>query len=272
MGAFTGKVVIVTGASSGIGRALALLLAEQRARLVLAARDEARLREVAAACEAKGADALVVPTDVAAPEACRRLVERSLERYKILDVLVNNAGVGMIARFDEVQDLSGYESVMRVNYLGSVHLTHHALPALKASRGLIVAVASLTGLTGVPLRTAYAASKHAMVGFFESLRIELRGTGVDVTIVAPDFVLTEIQRRAAGPDGRPLGKSQLDASKVMSAEQCARLIVAAMERRRRLLITSLRGRLGRWARLVAPGLVDRIALRAVAKGPVGVAS
>jgi short-subunit dehydrogenase len=266
MGAFTGKVAVVTGASSGIGRALVALLAEQRARLVLAARDETRLRDVAAQCEAKGADALVVPTDVAAPEACRALIERSLERYKVLDVLVNNAGVGMIARFDEVRELSSFESVMRVNYLGSVYATHYALPALKASRGLIVAVASLTGLTGVPLRTAYSASKHAMVGFFESLRIELRGTGVDVTIVAPDFVATEIQRRASGPDGQPLGASQLDESKVMTAEACARQIVSAMERRQRLLITSLRGRLGRWARLVVPGLVDRIALRAVERG------
>jgi short-subunit dehydrogenase len=263
VGAFTGKVVVVTGASSGIGEALAVALAEQRARLVLASRDAARLREVAAACEAKGADALVATTDVASQEACRALIERCLERYKVLDVLVNNAGVGMIARFDEVQDLSCYESVMRVNYLGSVYATHYALPALKASRGQIVAVASVTGLTGVPLRTAYAASKHAMVGFFESLRIELRGTGVDVTIVAPDFVLSQIQRRALGPDGKPRGATTLDEAKVMTAQECAALIVEAMERRQRLLITSLRGRLGRWARLVAPGLVDRLALRAV---------
>jgi short-subunit dehydrogenase len=266
MAAYTGKVVIVSGASSGIGRALCLLLAEQRARLVLAARDEARLRELAAACEAKGADALVLPTDVAVPEACRGLVERTLERFKTLDALVANAGIGMIARFDEVQDLVSFETLMRVNYLGGVYQSYYALPALKASRGQIVAVASVAGLTGVPLRTAYAASKHAMVGFFESLRIELRGTGVDVTIVAPDFVLSEIQRRALGPDGKALGTTPLDESRVMTAEQCARLVLAAMEQRRRLLITSLRGRLGRWARLVAPGLVDRIALRAVARG------
>jgi short-subunit dehydrogenase len=266
LGAFTGKVVIVTGASSGIGKALCLALAEERSRLVLAARDEARLNEISEVCRAKGADTLVVPTDVSSQEACRTLVERALERFKVIDVLVNNAGVGMIARFEEVRDLSGYEQLMRVNYLGSVYPTYYALPELKKSRGLIVVVASVAGLTGVPMRTAYAASKHAVFGFFESLRIELRGTGVDVTLVAPDFVVSEIQKRAIGPDGKPLGQSPLQEAKIMTAEECAALMLAAMAKRRRLLITSLRGRFGRFARLVVPGLVDRIALRAVQTG------
>ena len=266
MGVYTGKVIVLTGASSGIGRALALALAEQRPRLVLAARDEARLAEVAAACQAKGADVLVVPTDVASQQACQKLIERSLERFKVIDVLVNNAGIGMIAAFDQVQDLTGYESLMKVNYLGCVYPTYYALPELKKSRGQIVVVASVAGLTGVPGRTAYSASKHAVVGFSESLRIELRSSGVDVTVVAPDYVLSELQRRALGPDGQPLGKSPLEESKIMTAEDCARRIVGAMQRRQRLLITSLRGRLGRWAKLVVPGLIDRIAQRAVARG------
>ncbi|HEY8508225.1 MAG TPA: SDR family oxidoreductase, partial [Steroidobacteraceae bacterium] len=167
------------------------------------------------------------------------------------------------SRFDAMQDLSALEHVMRVNYFGSVWVTAAALPALKQSRGLIVAVASLAGLTGVPERTGYAASKHAMVGFFESLRIELAGTGVDVTIVAPDFVVSEIHRRALGPDGKPLGQTPMRESKIMTAEECARMIHRAMERRQRLLITSWRGRFGQFARLIVPGLVDRIAARAI---------
>jgi len=266
MAGLNGKVLVVTGASSGIGRALCLALAEQRPRLVLAARDAQRLGEVAAACEAKGADVLVVPTDVSSQAECRRLVESAVARFKAIDVLVNNAGIGMLAAFDQVQDLAGYETLMKVNYLGSVYPTYYALPELKKTGGQIVTIASVAGLTGVPQRTAYSASKHALFGFFDSLRIELAGTGVGVTMVAPDFVVSEIQKRALGPDGQPLGQSPLKAEKIMSAERCAGLIVRAIGRRQRLLITSWRGRLGRFAKLVAPGLVDGIARRAVERG------
>jgi len=263
---FEHKVVVVTGASSGIGRALVLALAAQRPRLVLAARDAARLAEVAQACRAAGAQALVVPTDVTEPEQCRGLVDRTIAEYGAIDALVNNAGVGMIHRFDETTDLGKFEQLMRVNYLGYVYATFHALPHLKRSRGLIVAVSSLTGLAGVPTRTGYAASKHAVIGFFDSLRIELLDSGVGVTIVCPDFVVSEVHRRAFGPDGQPLGRTQMDESKVMSAEICARLMVRAMENRERLAVLSARGRVARWVRLVAPGLIDRLAHRVVRTG------
>ena len=208
----------------------------------------------------------MVPTDVTRPEECARLVEAAVARFGGLDVLVNNAGAGMIARFEDITDLSVFEQLMRVNYLSCVYLTHHALPHLKKSGGQLVAVASLAGLTGVPTRTGYAASKHAVFGFYDSLRIELAGTGVDVTVLAPDFVVSEIHERAAGPDGRPLGKSPMQETKIMTTERCAALMVPAMERRRRLLVMSLRGRVGRFVRLVAPGLIDGVARRAVDRG------
>ena len=266
MATYVGKVIVLTGASSGIGHSLALALAPQRPRLVLAARDRGRLEEVAKECRARGAEALVVPADVTSEAACGALVARAVESFGALDVLVNNAGIGMLARFDEVSDLSVYETLMRVNYLGCVYLTHHALPHLEKSRGQIVVVASLAGLTGVPTRTGYAASKHAVFGFFDSLRIELEGSGVSVTMIAPDFVRSEIHRRAFGADGKPTGTSPLQESRIMSAEECAGLIVGAMEKRQRLLITSWRGRLGRIVRLFAPGLIDAVAKRAVAQG------
>jgi short-subunit dehydrogenase len=264
--AYEGKVVVLTGASVGIGRALALRLSRQRPRLVLAARDEPRLQEVAEECRAAGAEALVARTDVSVQEECRTLVERSLARYGRIDALVLNAGMSMWARFDEVDDLSIFESLMRVNYLGCVWLAHFALAELKRSRGQIVAIASLAGLTGVPTRTGYAASKHALIGFCDSLRIELEGTGVDVTVVAPDFVVSEIHRRSLGADGQPLGESPMQESKIMTAEECALMIERAMEGRKRLVLGSLRGKLGRWARLVAPSVIDRVARRAVEKG------
>jgi len=263
---YTGKTIVLTGASSGIGRALALALAAQRPRLVLAARDRSALEDVAAECGKKGADALVVPTDVSVEEECKKLVDAAVERFKVLDVLVNNAGIGMIARFDEVTDVSVFERLMRVNYLGSVYPTYYALPYLKASRGQIVVISSLAGLTGVPTRTGYAASKHAVFGFFDSLRIELHGTGVDVTVIAPYFVRSEIHRRAAGADGRPLGTSPMQEERIMTAEECAAESVRAMEARQRVLVMTLKGKLGRLVRPILPGFVDYLARRAVEKG------
>jgi NAD(P)-dependent dehydrogenase (short-subunit alcohol dehydrogenase family) len=266
MAVYAGKVVVVTGASQGIGKALSLELAAQRPRLALAARDEATLEAVAAACRARGAEALVVRTDVSDEASCRALVEKTLERLGGIDVLVNNAGMGTLARFEDVTDLSVYERLMRVNYLGSVYPTFYALPHLKRSRGQIVAVSSLAGLTGVPMRTAYAATKHAQVGFFDSLRIELRPTGVSVTVIAPHFVQSEIRKRSPGPDGRTVEVSPVKETEIMSAGECARLMVRAMEKRQRMLVMSFKGKLGRWAKLMAPGLVDWMAAEAVRKG------
>lgn len=266
MNELAGKVVVVTGASSGIGRALCLELARRGAGLVLAARGKDRLAEVAREGEELGAEALAVPTDVSSEAQCRDLVARAVGRFGRIDALVANAGRTMWARLEEMSDLSAYEELMRVNYLGCVYPTFYALPHLKKTRGRIVAVSSLAGLTGVPERTGYAATKHALFGFFDSLRIELEGSGVSVTIAAPDFVVSEIHRAAIGPDGLPLGKSPMQEAKIMSAEACARHIVRAMEKRKRLWIGSLRGRIGRFVRLFAPALTDRVARRAIERG------
>jgi short-subunit dehydrogenase len=263
MADLAGRRIILTGASEGIGRALALELAARGARLALAARDRERLDSLARECRARGGEACVVPTDIANEQDCEWLVAESVKAFGGIDVLVHNAGITMWSRFDSLRDLAIFETLLRVNYLGPVHLTAHALPRLKESRGLIVAVASLAGLTGVPERSGYAASKHALIGFFDSLRIELAGTGVDVSIVAPDFVASQIHKRAIGPDGEPLGDSPMVQSKIMTAEACAARIARAIERRERLVLMSARGKLGRWLKLLAPSLVDRLAARAI---------
>ena len=266
MSVYQDKVVVVTGASQGIGKALCLALAVQKPRLVLAARDRAALELVAAECAAKGAATAVVPVDVAVEASCRNLVAEAVARFGALDVLLNNAGIGQIARFDETTDLSVYERIMKVNYLGCVYPTYYALPHLKKSRGQIVTVASLAGLTGVPTRTAYSASKHALFGFFDSLRIELRGSGVAVTMIAPYYVQSEIHRRAIGNDGRELGHSTMQEDKLMTAAECAAAIVPAMAKRQRQLTMTLKGKLGRFVKLVAPGVIDNIAAATVRKG------
>ena len=263
MAIFTDKVIVVTGASEGIGRALCLALAPQRPKLAIAARNEERLNELMKEVESKGAQVLIVPTDVTGEEACKRLIRVTIEKWGSMDVLVNNAGRTMWTNFEDITDTSIFEKMMQLNYLGSVYCTYYALPYLKKSKGLIVAVSSVAGLIGIPARTAYAASKHALFGFFDSLRIELDGTGVNVTMIAPDFVLSEIHRRALGHDGKPLGESPLQEDKIMTAEKCAALIVKAMENRDRLLLMSIRAKMGRWIRLVSPQLVDNVAKKAM---------
>jgi short-subunit dehydrogenase len=265
---FRENVTVITGASSGIGAELARQLADRGAWLALAARDAARLEAVAAECRARGGRAVSIPTDVGEEAQCAALVERAVAEYGRLDTLVNNAGLSMWARFEEITDLSVFERIMRVNYLGSVWCTHHALPHLKRTRGRIVGVSSLTGKTGVPTRSAYAASKHAMAGFFDSLRIELEGTGVSVTMIYPGFVSTEIRERAFGPDGAPLGvgNSPVREREVMTVEECARQIADAAAARKREVVMTARAKVGMWLKLVAPGLVDRIAHSAIAKG------
>jgi short-subunit dehydrogenase len=255
--------VLLTGASEGIGRALALRLARPGVHIALVARNRERLESLARECAALGAATLVLPADIGVPAQCARAVADAAAAFGGLDVLVSNAGATMWARFDALADDSIFDELMRVNYLPTVHLVRAALPLLTRSRGLIVAIASVAGFTGVPERTAYAGSKHALVGFLESLRIELAGSGIDVSIVAPDFVRSEAHRRARGADGRPLGASPLEQRGLQSAGECAALIVRGMERRQRLVVTSLRARLGLVLKGIAPGMIDWLAARAI---------
>jgi len=263
---FADRAVLLTGASSGIGRELALALAAERARLTLTGRDETRLEAVAAECRARGAEVVTLAADLTDEAACRAAVERTLAAFGGLDVLLINAGQDMRARIDELVDISVLERLMRVNYLHAVWLAHRALPHLLRGRGRIVVVSSLAGLTGVPTRAGYAATKHALHGFFESLRVELAGSGVSVAPVCPDFVASEIHRRALGPDGRALGTNSMQEARIMTAARCAELVLTAARRRRRLVLLSWRGKIGRWVRMFAPGLIDRVAARAVARG------
>lgn len=263
-----GKTIIVTGASTGIGRALAIALAQQGANLVLAARNTEALAATAQACEQAGGAAISVPTDITQPSACQQLITATLEHFGQIDSLVNNAGISMIAQFEEITDLSTFEQIMQVNYLGAVYCTHYALPHLKASQGLLVAISSLAGKMGLPTRSAYCASKHALQGFFDTLRIELRGTGVDVLVVSPGFVATEIRQRAVGGDGVPLGHSpRNEAQGTMSVTACVEQIVRGMVHRRREILMTPKGKFIPWARVIVPGFVDWLAVRATRRLP-----
>lgn len=265
--------ILITGASDGIGAEMALQLArhhQQALQLTLAARNLDKLQAVADQCQAHGAQLLAVPTDVSDQSACRALVAQSVQQFDGLDVLINNAGVSAHALFEEVsaEHLAWYEQLMRTNFWGSVWCTHAALPHLKASHGSIVAVSSLAGLVGVPGRTAYSASKFAQSGFFEALRAELKPAGVSVTTAYPGVVDTRIRYHGYNAQGQAAGVSGLKEEHAMPVAECARLILQGMERRQREVVMTRQGRLGRWVKLIAPGVVERMALAALQR-PLG---
>ena len=260
------NVIAITGASKGIGAELARQLAAKGARLVLAARNEAELEAVAAECRKLGANVVAIRADVTVERDCQALIAGAVLAFRRLDTLVNNAGATMWARFEDIHDMSILERIMQVNYMGAVYCTHHALPHLRQSKGRIVGISSLAGKVGVPTRTGYSAAKHAMTGFFDSLRIELDGSGVTVTMIYPGFVATGIRENATGPDGKPILVSPVKEGEVMGVEECVRIIVKAIERRDREVVMTARGKMGQWLRLIAPSVVDRIAKRAVEKG------
>lgn len=262
------KVFVITGASDGIGAEIARQLAgdhREQAALALAGRSQEKLDAVATQCRAKGSQVLAVPMDVSVEAQCRDLVARAAREFGRIDALINNAGMSAQALFEEVsaEDLHWYETLMKVNHWGAVWCTHAALPHLKASRGHIVAVNSLAGLVGVPGRTAYSATKFAMTGFFEALRIELKNSGVSVTTAYPGVVATQIRHRGFNARGQAAGASGLKEEGAMSVETCAQLIIEGMQQRRREVVMTAKGKLGRLLKLVAPGVVEKLALAAL---------
>jgi short-subunit dehydrogenase len=263
---FQGSVVVITGASAGIGLEIARMLAREGASLALAARNPALLGEAAESCRALGAKVLAVSTDVADREQCRELIEKTVTEFGRIDTLINNAGISMHARFDELRDIDAVERITAINYFGSVYCTWFALPYLKKTRGRLVAISSLTGRNGVPTRTLYSGTKHAMAGFFDSLRIELRDEGVSVTVIYPGFVATDIAERALGPDGKPLGTRPVVKNAIMTVEECARQTIDAIAHRKREVIMTRRARLGMLMKAIWPDIVDRIAERGIKRG------
>ena len=265
---FQDNVVIITGASSGIGRELAYQLAPQGARLVLAARDITRLETTAEHCRQAGAKALVVPIDVSRSEQCHALIQRTLQEYGRVDTLINNAGTSIQANLEDYPDPTSLEQLAQINYLGSAYCTFYALPYIKQSRGRIVAICSMAGVTGLPGLSGYVASKHAMTGFFESIRMELKQSGVSVTIVYPASVASHLENNSAEKAGSPDEKKPqvphgTIARGMMPVETCARLTLQAVARRRRDLYMAPGGKAVLWLKLIAPGLLDQISLSAV---------
>jgi short-subunit dehydrogenase len=263
---FQGKAIIVTGASAGIGRAMARQLASQGARLAIAARRAERLEEVAEECRRMGGEAIAIPTDVADEAQCKSLVERTVAAYGRLDMLVSNAGMATAALFEELPDLRLFKHTMDVNFYGCVHCVRHAIPHLKKTQGRIVAVSSAAGKTAVPYNAPYVASKFAMHGFLDSLRMELSPHGVSVTLVCPWWVVSEFHQSMLDKDGAPAGRrgSAIHTDRMMSAERCAHITLRAASRRRREVWMGFAG-VAAWLKLLSPRLLDLLAVEAFMK-------
>ncbi|MNK12660.1 putative oxidoreductase [compost metagenome] len=255
---FKNKVIIVTGASSGIGKACAEEFAKRGANLVLAARQYVTLCEITADLENKyGIKAVAVQTDVSKEEDCKLLIKQALITFNRIDVLINNAGLSMRALFDEL-DLSVLKNLMDVNFWGTVYCTKYALPEILNAKGSIVGVSSIAGYRGLPGRTGYSASKFAMNGFMESLRTELLKTGVHVMVACPGFTASNIRVTALAKDGASHGETSMEEGKMMSADTVAHTIADGIVARKRTLIMTGQGKLTVWINKLLPALADKL--------------
>jgi NAD(P)-dependent dehydrogenase (short-subunit alcohol dehydrogenase family) len=257
---FTGRTVLVTGAGGGLGRSIALRFAQAGAHIAALDKDRTGIEGLRLELEGRGRQCLALPCDVTDAEACARAVAACVGRFGGLDVLVNNAGMSQRSGF-AATDLAVIRRVMDVNFYGAVHCTKASLPHLLAARGLIVAVSSVAGYTPLIARTGYAASKHAMHGFFESLRTELTPAGVDVMMVCPSFIATHIDRNAVGGDGQPVRHAQVTTGGRQSPEAVAERIFAGAERSRRLLLVGRTAWQAWWVNRLAPGLYEKLMAR-----------
>jgi short-subunit dehydrogenase len=260
--AFYDQVVIVTGASAGIGKALALKLARLGAKVTIAARRAERLEDVAKECRALGSQVLVVPTDVSDEMQCKALVEKTVKSFGRLDMLINNAGLAAGALFDEFHDLNLFRHILNVNFYGAVHCTYYALPYLKQTKGRILVTSSLGGIAAIPYNTPYCASKYAVHGFFDSLRMELYRSGVSVTVICPWWVATEFHEAQMDKNGVPRGARgrSFYTKRTMTADRCAEIMLLAAYRRRREVLMGP-GFFAVWLRALAPGLLDWLAVK-----------
>ncbi len=260
-------VVVITGASSGIGLALAKEYAQRGSKLVLAARSVDKLKEIEAEFKNKGIEAISVATDVSKEEDCKNLIEQTVNTYKRIDILINNAGISMRALFKDV-DLNVLKQLMDVNFWGTVYCTKYALPYLLESKGSVTGISSIAGFIGLPARTGYSASKYAMHGFLETLRVENLKTGLHVLIAAPGFTASNIRKTALSTDGSAQGETPRNEDNMMSAEEVAKHVANAIQKRKStLILTFIEGKLTVWLKKWMPRLLEKLTYNHMAKEP-----
>ncbi len=260
-----GKVVIITGASSGIGKALVQKLAIKGATVVMAARSLDKLRELEKEISGKG-DTLAVKADVSREEDCRKIMDAAVEKFGRIDVLINNAGISMRSLFIDTE-LEVIRKLMDVNFWGTVTCTKYALPHLLKTKGSVVGVSSIAGFKGLPGRVGYSSSKFAMHGFLDVLRTENLKTGLHVLLACPGFTASNIRKTALAGDGNVQGESPRDESKMMTAEEVADRILSAIEKEKRTLVLTGQGKITVFLSKFFPKLLDKLTYNHLAKEP-----
>lgn len=260
---FDQKIVWITGASSGIGRATAAAFAKEGAFVIISARRETVLQEVAQEIGEDGT--FIVPLNVADKTARAQAVAQATAWKGRIDILINNAGISQRSKAVDTSEEAS-RKVMDVNFFGPVELTRAVLPAmLKRRSGHIVTVSSVTGYVATPMRSTYAASKHAIQGYFNALEAELYDSGVDVSLIVPGYIATNITKAAVTADGSPLGYNQSDTENGMSPDACARQIVDAVYKKKRETLIGGPEIYGVYLKRFAPALMARIARKAIPK-------
>ena len=251
------KVIIITGASSGIGKALVFALAKNGNKLVLAGRNKGKLTTVLQEINADNISAISIVTDVCKVQDCKNLINKCITQFGRIDLLINNAGISMRGLFNE-SDLEVIQKVMNTNFWGAVFCTKYALPYLLQSNGSLVGVSSIAGYIGLPERSAYSASKFAMNGFLESIRSENKDNDLHVLIACPGFTSSNIRKAALTKDGTPQKESPRNEQKMMTAEKVARKIICAIDSKKDILILSTNGKLAVWLNRFFPKLAKRL--------------
>lgn len=261
---FKDKVTIVTGASSGIGLAIALEMVRLGAKVVLAARNIDKLNELSAIIQNMGGSCLIVKTDVTKENQCKELVDKTIENYHKIDILINNAGISMRANF---MDLSTdvLKKVIDTNFWGAVYCTKYALQHIHSSKGSIVGISSVSGVTPLPGRTGYVASKHALDGFLKTVRVENMESGIHVMLVHPGFTTSNIRNVALNSKGEPQAETPLDESKLMSAENVAKAVTKGILRKKRNVNLTFEGKLAIWLYRHAPNTAEYLIFRKLKK-------
>ena len=260
-----GKIVIITGASSGIGRALAKEFFSRGASLSLGARRIDQLEVLK--LELHNSNILCVETDVTKETDCKRFIDLTIEKFGRIDIMINNAGISMRALFKDL-DLEVMHRVMDVNFYGTVYCTKHALPYLLENKGSLVGVISIAGYVGLPGRTAYSASKFAVRGFLDTIRIEHLKSGLHVLVAAPGFTASEVRKVALTANGSPQGITPRNEGAMMSAETCAKYIAEAVKKRKReLILTFVEGKFTVFLGKFFPALLDKLTYNHMAKEP-----
>ena len=259
------KVIIVTGASSGIGLATVKLFASHGAKVVMAARSIDKLEQLKAEMP-EPANVLCVKTDVAVEEDCKNLVEETVKTFGRIDVLVNNAGISMRAMFIDL-DLDVIKRLMDTNFWGTVYCTKYALPYLLESKGSVVGVISTAGYLGLPGRTGYSASKFAIRGFLNTLRVEHRYDGLHVMVFAPGFTASDIRNKALLADGTPQGKTPRDEKKMMTAEKVAKKMALGLKFRKNEMLLTPVGKITKFFTFALPKFSEWCEYKLMAKEP-----